>query len=107
MPFLVLVFVIRFPVLVGVGYCGNTFSSDSGFGNYGGNFAMCRKLLNTVHRRKADEDVHGWIIDSAAKINLTPHLNRLKRYSRNIRRQQEWEIVGRKQKTKTRNGILE
>jgi gag-polypeptide of LTR copia-type len=58
----------------------DSHGSGPGFGNYG-NFAMCIKVLSSTHKRKANDDEHGWIIDSAANINLTPHKNRLKRYS--------------------------
>jgi hypothetical protein len=55
---------------------------------------MCIKVLSSKHKNAEEEDKHGWIIDSAANINLTPHKNRLKRYSKFARPQKVIELEG-------------
>jgi len=55
---------------------------------------MCIKVLSSKHKNAEEEDKHGWIIDSAANINLTPHNNRLKRYSKFAKPQKVIELGG-------------
>ena len=54
-------------------------------GTYGQpyNRAFCTKVLSSVNKRKGtNDDAHVWVVDSAANTNLTPHLERLKRYTK-------------------------